>query len=147
MAKKDPTVTWLVKSAANFNSFRAAGSSGFGLSDSCRSGSIVLMKSSAGRLFSLAFAGLVVAAQGQTGPQMTQLTPAQLWQRLEFSITNVPPSANPFDPDRITVDASFILPSQKVMVVPGFWFQDYQRGLSGSYEILTTVGVPHWRLR
>ena len=80
-------------------------------------------------------------------PRFIQLTSAQLWQRLEFCVTNVPSAANPFDPDQIRLDATFTLPSGKTMTVPAFWFQDYQRGLSGGYEYLTAVGSPQWRLR
>src|SRR5258708_19374557 len=35
---------------------------------------------------------------------ISQLTPAQLWQRLEFAIVNVPTSSNPFDPDSIRLE-------------------------------------------
>ncbi len=87
------------------------------------------------------------AALSQPAPQFIQLTSAQLWQRLEFCITNVPAATNPFDPDQIRLDATFTLPSGKTMTVPAFWFQDYQRGLSDGYEYLTAVGLPQWRLR
>jgi hypothetical protein len=82
-----------------------------------------------------------------TGPQIVQLTSAQLWERLEFSITNVPAVSNPFDPDVIEVDATFTLPSGRRKVVPGFWYQAYQRSLSGNYEVDTATGSPGWRLR
>lgn len=72
----------------------------------------------------------------------------QLWQRVEFRITNVPAASNPFDPDIIRVDAAFALPSGKTMNVPAFWYQAYQRALvSGSYESLTPTGAPEWRVR
>ncbi len=87
------------------------------------------------------------ASVAQPTPQFIQLTSAQLWQRLEFCITNVPAATNPFDPDQIRLDATFTLPSGKTMIVPAFWYQGYQRGLSGSYEYLTAVGSPQWRLR
>jgi hypothetical protein len=83
----------------------------------------------------------------QTGPQIVRLTTAQLWQRLEFSITNVPMATNPFDPDNIALDATFTLPSGRTMVVPGFWYQAYQRSLSGGYEVDTANGSPEWRVR
>ena len=86
-------------------------------------------------------------SSAQPAPQFVQLTSAQLWQRLEFCVTNVPAATNPFDPDQIRLDATFNLPSGKTMTVPAFWYQGYQRGLSGSYEYLTAVGSPQWRLR
>ena len=95
-------------------------------------------------------AGLVLSAspcRAQSTPQIIQLIPAQLWQRLEFNIANVPATSNPFNPDVIRLDATFTLPSGKTMTVPAFWYQGYQRGLSGGYEYLTAVGSPQWRLR
>ncbi|HKW31139.1 MAG TPA: DUF5060 domain-containing protein, partial [Verrucomicrobiae bacterium] len=83
----------------------------------------------------------------QSAPRFIQLTSALLWQRLEFGITNVPAATNPFDPDVIRLDATFTLPSGKTMTVPAFWYQGYQRGLSGGYEYLIAVGPPQWRLR
>jgi hypothetical protein len=87
------------------------------------------------------------ASAAQPAPRFIQLAPAQLWQRVEFCITNVPAATNPFDPDQIQLDATFTLPSGKTMAVPAFWYQGYQRGLSGGYEYLTATGSPQWRLR
>jgi hypothetical protein len=92
-----------------------------------------------------AFGGLSVWAQ--SGPQIIQLAPAQLWQRLEFNITNVPAATNPFDPAIIALDATFTLPSGRRSVVPAFWYQAYQRSLSGGYEVDTPLGPAGWRLR
>lgn len=86
-------------------------------------------------------------SSAQPAPQFIQLTPARLWQKLEFCITNVPAATNPFDPDVIRLDATFTLPSGKTMTVPAFWYQGYQRGLAGGYEYLTPAGSPQWRLR
>jgi hypothetical protein len=107
----------------------------------------VKLKASVGLLL-IAGCLLEVVSQAQPAPQFIQLTSAQLWQRLEFSITNVPAATNPFDPAVIQLDATFTLPSARTMTVPAFWFQDYQRALlSGSYESLTPTGAPEWRVR
>lgn len=90
---------------------------------------------------------LSVCGWAQTGPQIVQLTSAQVWQRLEFSVTNVPSVANPFDPDAMALNATFTLPSGQRMVVPGFWYQGYQRSLSGGRELDTPIGSPGWRVR
>src|SRR5947207_1298546 len=82
----------------------------------------------------------LVPAFSQTAPRLAQLTPAQLWQRLEFAIDNVPSASNPFDPDIIRLDATFTLPSGRVMVVPAFWYQGYQRALVGGSEHVTATG-------
>jgi hypothetical protein len=61
-------------------------------------------------------AGLVLSAspcRAQSTPQIIQLNDGQLWQRVEFRITNVPAASNPFDPDIIRVDAAFALPSER----------------------------------
>src|SRR6266404_2429971 len=83
----------------------------------------------------------------QLAPQISQLTSPQLWRRLEFSITNVPFVTNPFDPDTIRLDAAFALPSGRTTTVPAFWYQGYQRSLSGGYEYDVATGVAGWRLR
>ena len=70
----------------------------------------------------------------QSTPQISELTPPRLWQRLEFSIGNVPSAGNPFDLDLIRLDATFTSPSGRKTTVPAFWHQDYQRSLSGGYE-------------
>ena len=93
-------------------------------------------------------AGLLESvSEAQPAPQFIQLTSAQLWQRLEFGITNVPTVSNPFDPDSIRLDATFTFPSGKTLTVPAFWYQNYQRSLSAGYEQDTAVGSPGWRLR
>jgi len=87
-----------------------------------------------------------VAALSAT-PQLSQLTTAGLWQRLEFGIDNVPAVSNPFDPDIIRLDATFTLPSGRLMIVPAFWYQGYQRALSGGSEQITQTGAAQWRVR
>ena len=72
---------------------------------------------------------------------------AQLWQRLEFQITNVPTASNPFDPSIMALDATFTLPSGRTIVVPAFWYQEFQRSLSGGNEYDTASAPPQWRLR
>jgi hypothetical protein len=100
-----------------------------------------------GEILAAGLLGMQISAPAQPAPQFIPFTSAQLWHRLEFGITNVPAVANPFDPDQIRLDATFTLPSGGVRTVPAFWYQGYQRGLSGGYEYLTPIGSPHWRLR
>ena len=64
-------------------------------------------------------------------PQIVQLDAAQLWRRVEFQVNSVPAATNHFDPDLIRLDATFTAPSGRGMAVPGFWFQNYVRSLSG----------------
>jgi Domain of unknown function (DUF5060) len=90
---------------------------------------------------------LLLVASAQPAPQLIQLNNAQLWQRLEFVITNVPAASNPFDPDIIRLDATFTAPSGHALKVPAFWYQNYQRSQSGGYEQETPLAPPEWRLR
>gem|GEM_PF-918976 len=55
---------------------------------------------------------------------------------------------NPYDPGEIDVQARFLLPSGKEVVLPAFWFQDYQV-VAGTerYEQYAPAGAPHWRVR
>jgi hypothetical protein len=104
--------------------------------------------STARRLILSAVCGLC-AARGfsQPAPQLSALTSPQLWQRLEFSISNIPSAANPFDPDSIRLDATFTLPSGRTTTVPAFWYQGYQRSLPGGYESDAPSDAAGWRLR
>lgn len=93
------------------------------------------------------FAWISLSSWANAAPSLIQLTPPQLWQRLEFQVTNVPAASNPFDPDLIRVEGTFTLPSGRSLVVPAFWYQDYQRALAGGYEVDQSLGPAGWRLR
>lgn len=86
-------------------------------------------------------------ATAQTLPWIEPLSSAQLWQRIEFRVNNIPTATNPFDPDVIRIDAAFTLPSGRTLTVPGFWYQGYQRGISAGNEALNTSGSADWRVR
>ena len=83
----------------------------------------------------------------QSASQITPLTSPQLWQRLEFTVGNVPPVGNPFDSDRIRLDATITFPSGRTLVVPAFWYQGFQLSLSGGNEQDVPVGTGGWRFR
>ena len=91
--------------------------------------------------------GVMSAAWAHAGYDVVRLTAAQPWQRLEFRITGVPAVTNPFDPDQLRVDGSFVSPAGQTSSVPAFWYQGYQRRLSGGSEALSAVGAAEWRLR
>jgi len=90
---------------------------------------------------------ITLRGYSQSAPQVTPLTSPQLWQRLEFTVGNVPSVGNPFDPDSIRLDATFTFPSGRAMVVPAFWYQGYQRSLLGGYEQDVPTDPGGWRLR
>jgi len=100
------------------------------------------------RAFSaIAAVSLVTSTNAQTPPQVVQLNNAQIWQRVEFRINNLPAASNPFDPDVVRIDGTFALPSGKTVVVPAFWYQAFQRSLQNGSERLTASGAPEWRIR
>ncbi len=106
------------------------------------------MHTTARKLFSAAFLAFISThGFSQPAPRISQVTSPQLWQRLEFSISNVPSVANPYDPNIIRLDATFTFPSGQKTTVPAFWYQAYLRSLSGGYENDTPAGTPGWRLR
>ena len=73
--------------------------------------------------------------------------PHEVLARVELSIDGVPPAANPFDPDVITVDLEVTPPSGRKLLVPAFWGRDFDRKLEGRRELLTPAGDPGWRVR
>ncbi len=75
-------------------------------------------------------------------------------EKVEFAFTPEQPPDNPFDPNEVTLDGVFVLPSGRQVRVPGFWFQDYRRDLKNvdaqgidRIEVLTAVERPGWRVR
>ncbi len=83
------------------------------------------------------------------------LTPETRQHELaELALDSDPGKANPFNPNEIALDADVTTPSGRTLRVPGFWFQDYKRGLKNPdakdaerIETLEAVGAPGWRLR
>ncbi len=53
---------------------------------------------------------------------------------------------NPFDPDQIAVDAHFVAPSGRELVVPCFYMVDFERTVVGDVERLR-AGEGAWRVR
>jgi hypothetical protein len=96
-----------------------------------------------------------VSAQAPAIVGVHLLTPEpRQYQKIEIGWRPEAPPANPFDPNAVTLDASVVFPSGKQIVVPGFWFQDYQRSLPNPdasekdrVEVLRAVGSPEWRVR
>ncbi len=89
-------------------------------------------------------------------------TPAQRWGlELDLSAAEVPvyeklevtfdPGQvyeNPFDPGVVDVQGRFLSPGGEEMVVPGFYYQGYERSQTAEgWEKLIPVGEPSWKLR
>ncbi|MEA3224651.1 MAG: DUF5060 domain-containing protein, partial [Planctomycetota bacterium] len=54
---------------------------------------------------------------------------------------------NPFDPTQVKVDGEFTSPGGKVVIVPGFFYQEYKRTLKGGEDSYKPVGKPMWKVR
>lgn len=53
----------------------------------------------------------------------------------------------PFDPDQVKVDVHFTSPSGKRIVVPGFFYQDFEQQIKDEAEFLIPKGEPVWKVR
>jgi len=69
------------------------------------------------------------------------------YDKLEISFQLNRMFCNPFDPEEVSVEARFTAPSGKLLVVPGFYHQEYISALEGSKERLTPVGQGSWKVR
>ncbi len=83
-----------------------------------------------------------------------EVSPSELsvGDKLEFSFNLPSTYRNPFDPEEISVDGHFTGPSGDEMVVPGFFYQDYERYLVSDdegrrLEALDPKGAPGWKIR
>jgi hypothetical protein len=107
---------------------------------------------------STAFAALFLAAHGFTafsaagegsGAIILRIPDGKpdVYERIDITLEGVPAATNPFDPDSIAVDVEATLPSGKKLVVPAFWFRDYDRKLERDREVLSPRDGPCWRAR
>ncbi|MBU4459414.1 MAG: DUF5060 domain-containing protein [Verrucomicrobia bacterium] len=54
---------------------------------------------------------------------------------------------NPYDPDQVVIDAVIHTPEGRVVEVPAFFFQDYERDDLSGAEMLIPKGPSGWRMR
>jgi len=54
---------------------------------------------------------------------------------------------NPFDPDQIEVEATFVSPDGRIQVVPGFYYRGFTRKLGPEGEVLAAKGREEWKVR
>ncbi|MCM8768662.1 MAG: DUF5060 domain-containing protein [Candidatus Omnitrophica bacterium] len=55
--------------------------------------------------------------------------------------------SNPFDPECVEVIATFVSPDGSRIIIPAFYYQEYQRQLIEGKEYLTPVGDSRWVVR
>ena len=85
------------------------------------------------------------------GPALTGISPQSndvgRFELFEISLDISARYDNPFDPDDVNVEATFISPSGKVIRIPGFIYQDFTRSLVRISEKLEKSGRETWKVR
>jgi hypothetical protein len=69
------------------------------------------------------------------------------YERFEITFQIAWKIKNPFDSSEIATDGVFTDPEENVFIVPGFYYQKYERAIKDNEEILTPVGYPSWKIR
>ncbi len=86
-----------------------------------------------------------------TPPTLRDVRPAsqQLACYDKFEVTFDLPDryANPFDPEEISVTATFKTPGGQTVTIDGFRIQDYYRTVTPTGEEILPQGPPHWKIR
>jgi hypothetical protein len=54
---------------------------------------------------------------------------------------------NPFDPAQVKADAKFTSPCGAVLIVPGFFYQEYRRTMASGVDSYEPIGDPVWKVR
>ncbi|MFP4057399.1 MAG: DUF5060 domain-containing protein [Candidatus Brocadiia bacterium] len=55
--------------------------------------------------------------------------------------------ANPFDPEEVAIEATFVDPKGEATIVPAFYYQDFTRDIVNDREELTPIGPGRWKVR
>lgn len=74
-------------------------------------------------------------------------TQVPVYEKLEITFHLPENYSNPFSPEEVNVEGYFSTPDGKEIVVPGFYYQEYEAGLSDGQEILAPSGYPCWKVR
>lgn len=69
------------------------------------------------------------------------------YEMIEISITLDRDYLNPYDPGEVDLVGIVTDPSGGERSVPGFWYEPYERSLSGEEEVFTAAGPGKWRVR
>jgi len=69
------------------------------------------------------------------------------YERFELTFDINRHITNPFDPDQIKIDATFLDPKGKPIAIPAFYYQDHVRRIKNNREELVPVGPGTWKVR
>jgi hypothetical protein len=92
---------------------------------------------------------LTLESRGEPGLAQISAAPGPVpqYRRFEVSFQASGTWTNPYDPAQVAVDAVFRTPDQREVVMPAFFFQDYDRADLAGAEILMPKGNPGWEVR
>jgi hypothetical protein len=95
------------------------------------------------------FAGQILPSQAALAivgvtPNLKQVP---RYGKLELAVDCRATYENPYDPDQVTLDATFTAPSGREIRVPGFFMVDQQRQVSEGCEVMIPQGQGAWRIR
>ncbi len=73
------------------------------------------------------------------------------WKRLDVRIDLTASYDSPFDPGQIEIEGQFTTPTGRIVTIPAFMDQPFERRIWGggrfSEEVMTEGGPPEWRIR
>jgi hypothetical protein len=97
----------------------------------------------------LALPLLTLESRGEPGLSGVTAEPASVpqYSRYEISFQASGAWSNPYDPAQVAIDAVFHTPDQRELVMPAFFFQDYDRADLSGAEILVPKGNAGWKVR
>lgn len=70
-----------------------------------------------------------------------------LYEKFEITMQLTKSFSNPFDPDVVDLQAHFLAPSGRVISVPGFFYQGYDRTYTAGREGLVAKDESSWKVR
>ena len=70
-----------------------------------------------------------------------------LYGLLEIDLNVTANFENPFNPDQVDVAATIETPTGRMVQIPAFYYQDFNRKLVGATESLVAASEPYWRVR
>ncbi len=91
----------------------------------------------------------VVTSEGPltlTGVNINTFTCKQ-YEKLELTCELGGTWDNPFDPEQVRLDARVKCPDGRELLVPGFFYQPYERALENGTQVLTKAGEAKWMVR
>lgn len=83
---------------------------------------------------------------GNLGLKASTETP-EVFQRVEITVSGMPVTTNPFDPESVALELEAVSPSGQKVQVPGFFDREFDRKIEAEQETLLQHGEGTWRVR